>query len=63
MYSSEQDALVWEYVHLSGLPQELEALQMLRKVASLVKPMMRARAWEVGVLAEFYPEDEMLFGM
>lgn len=58
----EHDALVFEYSHLKNLPREKEALQSLRKIASLVKPIMRARNWKVGTLTEFFPEQQSLLG-
>ncbi|KAH8899316.1 WLM-domain-containing protein, partial [Thozetella sp. PMI_491] len=36
---------------------------MLKKIASLVKPIMRARGWKVGELAEFYPDQQNLLGL
>lgn len=36
---------------------------MLRKVASLVKPIMRKRSWRVQVLAEFLPPEQNLLGL
>lgn len=36
---------------------------MLRKVASVVEPIMRRRRWRVGILGEFYPAMEGLVGM
>lgn len=59
---AEHDALVFEYSHLKNLPREKEALHSLRKIASLVKPIMRARNWKVGTLAEFYPDQQNLLG-
>lgn len=59
----EHDALVFEYSHLKRLSRENEALHTLKKIASLVKPIMRARNWKVGVLAEFYPNQQNLLGM
>jgi hypothetical protein len=47
--------LISEYAHLKGFPREAEALKMLQKVASLVRPIMRQRGWIVGLLQEFYP--------
>jgi hypothetical protein len=58
----EHDALVLEYSHLKSLKREKEALHTLRKIASMVKPIMRARNWKVGVLAEFYPDQKNLLG-
>jgi hypothetical protein len=59
---AEHDALVFEYSHLKELPREKEALHSLRKIASLVKPIMRARNWKVGTLAEFFPDQQNLLG-
>jgi hypothetical protein len=59
---AEHDALVFEYSHLKDLPREKEALHSLRKIASLVKPIMRARNWKVGTLAEFFPDQPNLLG-
>jgi hypothetical protein len=56
------DNLFGEYVHLKHLPREAEALHILRKVASCVKPIMRRRGWKVGVLCEFLPEQSNLLG-
>lgn len=58
----EHDALISEYSHLKGFPREKEALHALKKIASLVKPIMRARGWTVGTLAEFYPDSRNLLG-
>jgi hypothetical protein len=51
-----------EYVHLSHMPREAEALHTLRKAASCVKPMMRKRGWRVGMLCEFLPPEANLLG-
>lgn len=59
----EHDALVLSYRHLSELPRAGEALHALKKVASLVKPIMRARGWTVTELCEFYPSQQNLLGM
>ncbi len=58
----EHDALVFSYSHLRDFPREKEALHILRRVASLVKPIMRARLWRVGELAEFFPDQANLLG-
>ncbi|KAI0881640.1 WLM-domain-containing protein [Annulohypoxylon maeteangense] len=60
---AEIDPLVFSFSHLAKFPREAEALQILKKVASLVKPMMRARGWKVGQLTEFYPEQHNLLGL
>lgn len=59
----ELDPLVSEYQHDKRLPREAEALTSLRKVASLVKPIMRQRSWKVGTLCEFYPQEKNLLGL
>lgn len=59
----EYDPLVMSYSHLSEFPRAKEALHTLKKVASLVKPIMRARGWRVGELAEFWPDQANLLGM
>lgn len=59
---AEIDPLVLSYSHLAELPRAKEALHTLKKVASLVKPIMRARGWKVGELAEFFPDQANLLG-
>lgn len=59
----EHDALFGSYEHLMECPQPDEALLRLRKIASLVKPLMRKRSWKVRVLSEFLPDDERLLGL
>lgn len=59
----EIDPLVFEYQHEKQRPREAEALLILRKVASLVKPIMRRRDWKVGTLCEFYPHQRNLLGL
>lgn len=58
----ELDALISEFSHEKQRSREKDALLTLRKVASLVKPIMRARSWRVGTLAEFYPAEQNLLG-
>ena len=58
----EHDPLVLSFSHLKELPREKDALRTLQKVASLVKPIMRARGWKVGQLAEFWPDQQNLLG-
>ncbi|KAI9687288.1 MAG: hypothetical protein M1822_002331 [Bathelium mastoideum] len=50
------------YEHLRDLPRQQEALEKLRKIASLVKPIMRKRGWRIGALTEFLPNDTRLLG-
>lgn len=59
----ESEALFSSYEHLQGLPRGDAALTMLRKVASLVKPIMRKRNWHVQILAEFLPPEQRLLGL
>ncbi|KAL8991799.1 MAG: hypothetical protein Q9169_007638 [Polycauliona sp. 2 TL-2023] len=59
----EQDPLVSEYQHEKTRPREADALQTLRKIASLVKPIMRQRGWRVSILTEFYPPEQNLLGL
>lgn len=59
----ETEALFNSYEHLQGLPRTDAALTMLRKVASLVKPIMRKRGWTVQILAEFLPVEQNLLGL
>ncbi len=59
----ELDPLVAEYQHDKFRPREANALHILQKIASLVKPIMRQRGWRVGTLCEFYPEEQNLLGL
>ncbi|KAJ0373218.1 hypothetical protein COL26b_008577 [Colletotrichum chrysophilum] len=59
----EHDALILSYSHLVDFPRASDAFQILKKVASLVKPIMRARGWKVRELAEFYPDQANLLGL
>ena len=59
----EHDPLVGSYLHLDRFPRQNEALRALQKIASLVKPIMRKRAWKVGTLAEFSPDQQNLLGI
>lgn len=58
----ELDPLIWSFTHEKHRPREAEALNSLQKIASLVKPIMRARGWKVETLAEFYPPQHNLLG-
>ncbi|KAK4934729.1 hypothetical protein LTR10_024078 [Elasticomyces elasticus] len=60
---TELDPLVDQFQHLTDKRRGAEALQMLQKIASIVKPLMRQRNWRVGVLAEFYPHERNLLGL
>lgn len=59
----EHDPLIFSFSHLKEFAREKEALHTLKKIASLVKPIMRARGWKVNELAEFYPNESNLLGL
>ncbi|KAF2723291.1 WLM-domain-containing protein [Polychaeton citri CBS 116435] len=59
----EHDSLFNTYEHLPSLPRADDALKLLRKIASLVKPIMRKRGWKVQILAEFLPSEQNLLGL
>lgn len=54
---------VSKYQHEKFRPREAEALEMLQRIAYLVKPIMKKRRWKIGVLGEFWPPDKNLMGM
>ncbi|RPB00842.1 WLM-domain-containing protein [Choiromyces venosus 120613-1] len=58
-----RDQVVGTYVHIPGKPREQHALYMLRRIASLVKPIMSKGGYKVGCLAEFYPGQRDLLGV
>ncbi|PSR80387.1 WLM domain-domain-containing protein [Coniella lustricola] len=62
-HQREHDTQIQSYRHLPELPRADEALHTLRKIASLVKPIMRARGWMVRELCEFYPTQQNLLGL
>lgn len=61
--NTEIESLISAFSHEKQRPREKDALHTLKKVASLVKPIMRARNWRVGTLCEFYPDQHNLLGM
>ncbi|KXJ91219.1 WLM domain-domain-containing protein [Microdochium bolleyi] len=63
MSAGEVDPLIFSFSHLADYPRAGDALHTLRRVASLVKPLMRARGWVVRQLTEFYPGQENLLGL
>lgn len=56
------DVWVLSYEHLKGLPKPDQALTLLQRIASRVKPIMRKHGWRLPVLAEFLPDDPGLLG-
>lgn len=57
------DIWVLSYENLKGHPRSDQALTLLQKIASRVKPIMRKHSWRLPVLAEFFPDDPGLIGM
>ncbi|KAL8287071.1 hypothetical protein RQP46_004077 [Phenoliferia psychrophenolica] len=54
---------VGEITVLKSQPKSDEALQMLKKIYSLVKPIMRKHGWYLPTLAEFFPKQHNLLGI
>ncbi|GAA5955813.1 hypothetical protein JCM21900_001722 [Sporobolomyces salmonicolor] len=54
---------VHEITVLKSQPRSEEALQLLRKIHSLVKPIMKRYGWTLPVLAEFFPRNPNLLGI
>ncbi|VDC01261.1 unnamed protein product [Peniophora sp. CBMAI 1063] len=52
--NASTDSWVRSYEHLQHLPRADEALDLLKRIASLVKPIMRKHAWMLPTLAEFF---------
>lgn len=56
------DIWVKSFTHLKGRSKADEALSMLKKIASMVKPIMRSHKWVLPALAEFFPDQTNLLG-
>jgi hypothetical protein len=56
------DIFVRTFSHLKDKYNADKALQILKRIASLVKPIMRKHNWVLPVLAEFFPDDANLLG-
>lgn len=54
--------LIQSFTHLKGRSKADQALPLLQRIASLVKPIMRKHGWVLPVLAEFFPESSNLVG-
>ena len=54
---------VQSFSHLKDKRNADKALEILKRVASLVKPIMRKRNWVLPVLAEFFPDNANLLGI
>jgi len=57
------DVFVQAFTHLKDRPKADEALPLLQRIASLVKPIMRKHGWVLPSLAEFFPESPNLVGL
>ncbi|GBE77546.1 WLM domain-containing protein [Sparassis latifolia] len=57
------EVFVKSFTHLKDRPKADQALPLLQRVASLVKPIMRKHGWTLPVLAEFFPESPNLVGL
>ncbi|EPS38860.1 hypothetical protein H072_7359 [Dactylellina haptotyla CBS 200.50] len=55
---NDPDSLIGTFFHLANYPQSAQALDTLKRIASLVKPIMRKHHFRIAKLAEFYPEME-----
>ncbi|KAF9785709.1 WLM domain-containing protein [Thelephora terrestris] len=56
------DVYIKSFTHLKDRRKADNALRLLQKVASLVKPIMRKRGWVLPVLSEFFPDNPNLVG-
>ena len=54
---------VQEISHLKRQPRAAEALELLKRVALQVQPIMRKRQWTVRKLSEFVPKSNNLLGL
>ncbi|CAG8780304.1 21116_t:CDS:2 [Gigaspora margarita] len=57
------DERIFNFKSLERYPNHAEALELLKKLASHVKPIMQKHNWKVGALEEFFPEDKRLLGV
>ena len=56
------DSLIYDIQVERGLHRPDVAMNTIQRAASLVKPLMRAHNFKVGLLAEFLPSDRGLLG-
>lgn len=59
---SANTSLVQAFTHLKNKSKPDEALALLKRVASLVKPIMTNHGWSLPCLAEFFPTNPGLLG-
>ncbi|KAF8167489.1 WLM domain-containing protein [Crassisporium funariophilum] len=57
------DIFVQSFTHLTDRHNADKALDILKRVASLVKPIMRKHSWVLPVLSEFFPDNTNLLGL
>ncbi|KAJ8084645.1 hypothetical protein PM082_003420 [Marasmius tenuissimus] len=57
------ESFVKSFSHLKSLKHSDNALNMLQRIASLVKPIMKKHGWILPCLAEFFPDQRNLLGL
>jgi len=62
LHNPMTDVYVKSFTHLKDRHKADDALKLLLRIASLVKPIMRKRGWVLPVLAEFFPDSPNLLG-
>lgn len=62
LYDLMTDVYVKSFTHLKDRHRADDALKLLQRIASLVKPIMRKRGWVLPTLAEFFPNNQNLLG-
>ncbi|RCH92880.1 hypothetical protein CU098_006070 [Rhizopus stolonifer] len=55
--------LIDDYQELKRKPKSKEALELLKKLASQVKPILSKHNWKITTLCEFFPENPNLLGI
>ena len=56
------ETFIKTFTHVKDMPKADRALPMLKRVASLVKPIMRKHGWILPTLSEFFPDSPNLLG-
>ena len=59
--SPHPNEFIGQYKKLIASPDE--AMEMLKKIGALVKPIMKKYGWKVRKFSEFYPKNANLLGM
>jgi adenylate kinase len=60
--NNKQDELVKNYQELKKKPNSEQALNILKRLASQVKPILINRHWTIQNLCEFFPSNPNLLG-